>query len=92
MTDMGRFHARVSGDVQGVGFRAFVMQRALMLQLNGWVRNLSDGDVEVLAEGKKEILQQLLNELQIGPSASSVGHVEARWESFTGEFVYFSIR
>jgi len=71
--------ARVSGTVQGVGFRYFVQRRASALGLSGYTRNLPDGDVEVLAEGDKTLLEALLDDLRTGPSLSSVDNVEVRW-------------
>ena len=66
----------VSGRVQGVGFRRFVCARALGLGLKGWVRNLSDGRVEVLAVGTEIQHEKLLLELNKGPQASFVEKVE----------------
>lgn len=53
----------ISGEVQGVGFRAITKHWAHQLQLKGFVRNLPDGNVEICAQGKKEQLDQLLNHL-----------------------------
>ena len=53
-------HAIVSGDVQGVGFRAHTSHIARSLGITGWVRNREDGSVEVVAEGAKTVLQELL--------------------------------
>lgn len=66
----------VSGRVQGVGFRRFVCSEALELGLRGWVRNLADGRVEVLAIGSAEQHQRLLAELNQGPRGSFVEKVE----------------
>ena len=49
--DTKRFHATIKGIVQGVGFRFFVFQYGVNLNLNGWVRNRYNGDVEVVVEG-----------------------------------------
>ena len=61
--DTKRFHAFVKGFVQGVGFRFFVFQYGVNLNLNGWVRNRINGQVEVLAEGPKDTLDKLLEKL-----------------------------
>jgi acylphosphatase len=87
-----RLHAYVRGRVQGVGFRHFVMTSAQSQGLDGWVRNLWDGRVEVLAEGSKDQLETLLNRLKRGPSSSYVADVEAEWLPATGEFTGFHVR
>lgn len=66
----------VSGRVQGVGFRRFVCARAMELGVRGWVRNLADGRVEVLASGTEAQHQKLRLELNKGPEASFVEIVE----------------
>ncbi len=87
-----RLHAIVEGRVQGVGFRAFVEQSAQLLDLRGWVRNRWDDTVEVLAEGERQSLEQLLAGLRRGPRASNVTEVRFEWLPATGEFHYFSVR
>ena len=67
---------RVCGRVQGVGFRWFVEREAQTLGIAGWVRNRSDGTVEVLAQGSREQLFALRSKLQQGPRASRVDDVE----------------
>ncbi|HYK09381.1 MAG TPA: acylphosphatase [Gemmatimonadales bacterium] len=75
---MARARFLVHGLVQGVGYRWFVRRAAGRLGLSGIARNLPDGDVEVLAEGTDESLQELERELRRGPSASRVERVEKR--------------
>ncbi|MBX9927499.1 MAG: acylphosphatase [Gemmatimonadaceae bacterium] len=65
----------VHGVVQGVGFRYFVRREATALGLSGWVRNLPDGSVEVLADGSDGALVALASRLQQGPPASQVREV-----------------
>lgn len=72
---MSRLHVRVSGVVQGVGFRWFVRERARRLGLAGWVRNLPDGSVEVVAEGDRGQLELLMGELRKGPQGARVDAV-----------------
>jgi len=67
----------VSGRVQGVGFRAFCVRAATSLELDGWVRNLSDGGVEVIATGDVEALDRLGDALRRGPAYARVDHVDA---------------
>lgn len=85
-------HASVKGNVQGVGFRAFVQHWAVQLGLTGWVRNRWDGSVEVMAEGNRKNLEELVAILRRGPRSSSVQQVEVEWLSSSDEFSNFSIR
>ncbi|MCI4444759.1 MAG: acylphosphatase [Candidatus Aminicenantes bacterium] len=87
-----RFQAFFSGRVQGVAFRFFAQHVANMLGVTGWVRNLYDGRVEVVAEGDKEALEQFLAELKKGPRLARVEQTEVAWEDYQAEFVDFSIR
>lgn len=73
MTDL---HVRVSGVVQGVGFRWFVREQARRLGLAGWVRNLPDGSVEVAAEGEAKQIELFRTELQRGPRGAAVEQLE----------------
>jgi len=85
-------HAIVKGLVQGVGYRFFVIRRAELLGLTGWVKNLPDRTVEVVAEGDRELLEELIKELWKGPSAAQVTDVVVNWERYTGEFKNFDVR
>jgi acylphosphatase len=67
----------VSGRVQGVGFRWFVYHHATKLGLTGWVKNLSDGRVEVVASGPGEARDALFMQLQRGPFGARVDNVES---------------
>jgi len=66
----------VSGVVQGVGFRYFVCRQALTLSLRGWVRNLPDGRVEVVADGPSERVSALEEAVSQGPPHAQVSQVE----------------
>jgi acylphosphatase len=68
----------VRGTVQGVGYRYFVQQSAQELGINGTVRNLSDGSVEVIAVGHEHHLSQLAGRLHTGPRGAEVRGVEER--------------
>ena len=72
---MSELHVRVTGIVQGVGFRWFVRERARRLGLSGWVRNLSDGSVEVVASGDAHQLEFLMGELRRGPAGARVDQI-----------------
>ncbi|MFA5867559.1 MAG: acylphosphatase [Actinomycetota bacterium] len=84
-----RAHIFVSGHVQGVFFRAAAAETADGLDLCGWVRNLSDGRVEIVAEGNKEAARRLIDWCYEGPPAAQVAGVEIQWETPTGEFTTF---
>ncbi|MDR1252677.1 MAG: acylphosphatase [Treponema sp.] len=73
----GALHARVSGRVQGVGFRYTCYNEARRLGLSGWVRNEPDGDVEVWVEGGDEKLDRFLQWLHRGPPGARVDYVNA---------------
>jgi acylphosphatase len=66
------FHVRISGRVQGVGFRWFVREEARRLGLSGWVTNLPTGDVEVRAGGAGTSLERLRRALEVGPTGAEV--------------------
>jgi acylphosphatase len=87
MTEKTGLHAIVSGKVQGVWFRASTARRATELGVTGWVRNLDDGSVEVLACGDKAQVQQLEAWLQRGPEhaiVTAVQREEVPWQEFEG--------
>ena len=69
-------HILVSGMVQGVFFRYSTVSRARELRLTGWVRNLPDGRVEILAQGEKKKLEQLVSWARRGPSGARVSKIE----------------
>ena len=82
----------IRGQVQGVYFRASTRDRARQLGLSGWVRNCSDRSVEVLAEGEKAKLEQLVTWCHSGPPGAVVTNVEVEWQEGTGEFVGFAVK
>jgi acylphosphatase len=84
--------AVVVGHVQGVGFRYFVVGKARTLGLCGYVRNDSSGDVEVVAQGTRLALEQLLVLLRQGPPAAEVHNVQFIWREKTEHFSGFHIR
>jgi acylphosphatase len=81
----------VSGLVQGVFFRDHTQRWATSLNLTGWVRNLRDGRVEILAEGDKEKIDELISRLNEGPPSSQVDSVNVKWKEYKGEFEDFRI-
>ena len=87
-----RLDATVSGRVQGVGFRYFVLREAMDLGLDGWVANTPDGTVRCIAEGPRDRLERLLALLEEGPAAAIVDHVSAAWMPATGTLGRFAVR
>jgi len=91
-TDLASVRALVYGDVQGVFFRAFAARRARELGLKGYVRNLPRGDaVEVVAEGERKQLEELITHLKVGPPAAKVERVITDWSEYTGRYSEFKI-
>ena len=73
---MTKLHVRISGRVQGVGFRWFVREEARRLGLSGWVTNLPSGDVEVRASGEDRAVERLRRALEVGPTGAEVAAVQ----------------
>jgi len=92
MSEPKQLRARVAGRVQGVGFRYYAEREARRLGLTGWVRNLPDGAVEVLAEGDEESLQRMLSWLGEGPPSAAVDQVQSSWAEAAGNFADFRTR
>jgi acylphosphatase len=88
---MERLNAVIRGDVQGVGFRFFITRTARPLGLRGWVRNNDDGSVELLAEGSRSALEQLLKAARLGPRSARVTEVEERWSPAAGGLETFDL-
>ncbi len=82
----------VTGRVQGVGFRYTAAERARDLELNGWVRNLFDGRVEVFAQGSRANLDIFVSWLDLGPSAAEVTGISVRNAPLRPGFKGFEIR
>ena len=87
-----RFRAVISGTVQMVGFRAFTESRAEARGITGYVRNLPSGEVEVVAEGDRGLLEELIVELRRGPSGARVRNVLVSWEQARGECGDFTVQ
>ena len=82
----------VDGVVQGVGFRYFVIRKALKLKLNGYVQNLFSGEVLTVVEGEKFLIEELFNDIRIGPSHASVNKCNIKWLDYKNEFTNFEVR
>ncbi|HXY83564.1 MAG TPA: acylphosphatase [Candidatus Saccharimonadales bacterium] len=81
----------VSGRVQGVFFRVQTRKTALANHLSGWVRNLSNGQVEAVFEGEKHDVEIALDFCQHGPVGAHVEGLDVTWEVWKGEFSDFQI-
>lgn len=81
---------RITGRVQGVSYRASMLDEAQRLGLTGWVRNLSDGSVEALVQGTEADLKQILAWAYQGPTAARVDKILVEEQKFLEEFQGFS--
>ena len=88
---MKRLEMQVLGRVQGVAFRWSTQRQAAAFDLTGWVRNLADGSVRIVAEGDADRLQLLLTWAKHGPDHARVDRVEADWSQAVGSFTNFEI-
>jgi acylphosphatase len=86
-----RVHLLISGEVQGVFFRANTRRVAKEIGVTGWVRNLPNGMVEVVAEGRKPQLDRLIEFCKKGPEGARVDDIVIEWEKYKGEFKDFQI-
>lgn len=90
--DLARLRLLVHGRVQGVFFRQAAAEEACSLGLRGWVRNLPNGDVEIVAEGPRRELKILAAWANQGPRLARVTGVEEEWSDYRGEEGPFAIR
>jgi acylphosphatase len=90
--DLARLRLLVHGRVQGVFFRQAAAEEARSLELRGWVRNLPNGDVEIVAEGPRRELKILAAWANQGPRLARVTGVEEEWSDYRGEEEPFAIR
>ena len=87
-----RLTAIVTGRVQGVYFRAYTQRKAERLGVRGYALNRTDGAVEVVAEGERAVLEQLLTWLWRGSPDARVTNVAAQWGQVTGVSASFEVR
>lgn len=85
-----RVHVIVTGTVQKVGYRDFVKAQAARFGITGWVKNLPDGRVEMVAEGPRGGVDALLAEMATGPKKAVVKDVQVSDEKYVGEFKTFT--
>ncbi len=86
-----RAHVFISGIVQGVFFRQKTKQQAQNLEVTGWVRNLDDGRVEAVFEGKEDSVKALVDFCRKGPRGALITNVDVEFETFSGEFKNFDV-
>ncbi|MEI7434351.1 MAG: acylphosphatase [Methanomicrobiales archaeon] len=90
---MKRIVVNVRGRVQGVGYRYYVADYAQQTGISGYVRNIPDGSVQVIAEGSEDSLLQFVRYLHgPGDPVICVEHLRVEWDVATGDFLEFSIR
>ena len=82
---------RISGFVQGVGYRYFAVQQAFRLGLRGYAKNLPGGAVEVVAEGDEEALERFTSSLKVGSRGAEVKDIQVSASPAKGAFSGFSI-
>jgi len=88
---MEEFRAIVSGRVQMVTYRTFIHKHAQHLALTGFVRNLPNGTVEIVAQGYEDNLKKLLEYARKGPFMAQVANIEVSWREPTREYGKFEI-
>lgn len=86
-----RIHVFYNGRVQGVGFRFTAENIAKGLSLTGWVKNLNEGNVEVVAEGDKDSLEDFLERIK-DYFSHYISDMDLKWQEATGEFRDFELR
>ncbi|MGC9209325.1 MAG: acylphosphatase [Nitrososphaeria archaeon] len=84
-----RAEIRVSGLVQGVGYRAFAKSAGERLGLSGYAENMPDGTVKIVVEGERESIERFIQECRRGPPLAEVEDVQVKWEEYKGEFTGF---
>ncbi|MBL1215116.1 MAG: acylphosphatase [Ignavibacteriae bacterium] len=90
--ELVRAEILVSGLVQGVGFRYFVMREAHKLNLAGYVKNLYTGEVLSVVEGEKFAVEDFFQKLKVGPMHAHVKNASIQWSDYKNEFSTFEIK
>lgn len=89
---MTQYEITITGRVQGVGFRYFVLQKANEMEIKGWVKNTVEGGVIVMAQGIEEELKTFIDFLYIGPTLSRVDRITVNKIQVSTVFDNFSIK
>ena len=92
MSELGRAKIIVTGLVQGVGYRYFVMRHADNLNLKGYTQNLFTGEVLTEVEGDLGLINDLIKQLKIGPMKSHITNCSVEWSENKNEFKRFEVR
>lgn len=87
-----RTHIIVAGRVQGVAFRYYARNIANSIGVKGWIKNLDNGDVEIMLEGKREAVNQMINWCKKGPGLAIVEDIKISLLPYVAEFNEFNIR
>lgn len=82
----------ISGLVQGVNFRYYIKEKANELGVFGWVKNLDNGNLEIIAQGERKNLEKLIKWCQTGPRFSQVRDLHIEWQKPQEEFKGFGIK
>lgn len=90
--ETARVEILANGLVQGVGFRYYVIRMAQRLGLKGYTKNLYSGEVLTVAEGPKQLLEELFNLIKVGPPYADVKNASIKWSESKNEFTHFEIR
>lgn len=88
---MRELHAIISGKVQGVNFRSFVMEEASALDIRGWVHNTEQGDLEIVAQADEQVLKEFLDAIHEGPRLAHVVTIRTQWREAEQEYSEFSV-
>lgn len=84
-------HIIVRGMVQGVGFRYFAARRATGLGLTGFARNLYTGEVEIVVEGDRSLVEEFLKDIRVGPRTAHVADVKIQWKEQSHNYRTFEV-
>jgi acylphosphatase len=84
-------HILVSGMVQGVGYRFFVQRLAKRMGLTGWVKNLFSGEVEILVEGPRGLIESFIKDLRTGHPYATIRNIQVEWGGRSGKYTGFDI-
>lgn len=89
---MVQYEIKITGHVQGVGFRYFSHKKANELGIKGWVRNSTDGSVVIVAQGNEFDINTFIDFLKIGPRLSNVSHISKVKMKGLGNFSSFNVK